>query len=276
MQWLDYQPIEHARHWIATYSQFLVPYPPIEIREEIVDSLDAITDLIQSLEREIEVTRTLYAVKRDRVIRETLRDYEPSPFLDIATIERGQYFKKQWEKDALEKSDLPILRAGNITLESNLLNYDDLAYLPKGIEVVESKMLKKNDILMCIGSGSKKHSGKVAFADKDTGCLYGGFTSSIRITSNNVLPKYLFYVLSSSTFRGYLEDAIQQSTVGDVTQRVMRGFKVPLSPLEAQEEIVKELDSLFNTLEDKEKELELRKKQYAYTLDRLFNFSRLN
>ena len=261
---------------VGDLDNLVVPLPPLEVQQEIADTLDLFTGLIESLEREIEITRTLYAVKRDQVIQETLRDYELFLFFDIAKMERGQYFKKQWEKDALEKSDIPILRAGNITVESNLLNYDDLAYLPKGIEVVESKMLKKNDILMCIGSGSKKHSGKVAFSDKDTGCLYGGFTSSIRTTSNDVLPKYLFYVLSSSTFRGYLEDAIQQSTVGDVTRRVIGGFRVPLPPLGVQEQIVEELDRLFATLEGKEKELEMRKNQYTYALDRLFDFSRFD
>ena len=56
-----------------------------------------------------------------------------------------------------------VLRANNIKLFSNTLNFNDVKLVSKSVKVKETQMLIKDDILICAGSGSKEHIGKVAY-----------------------------------------------------------------------------------------------------------------
>ena len=68
MQTILYAPQDHARQWIGTYSQFLIPLPPLEVQQEIVKILDAFTELESELEAELKARRQQYAYYRDRLL----------------------------------------------------------------------------------------------------------------------------------------------------------------------------------------------------------------
>lgn len=50
---IDFEPQEHARHWISRYSNFTVPVPPLPVQEEIVHSLNLFTSLEAELKAEL-------------------------------------------------------------------------------------------------------------------------------------------------------------------------------------------------------------------------------
>ena len=190
----------------------------------------------------------------------------------------GLAYRKDQEvkRDGVEKYEgIPVLRANNIDLTSNTLKYEDIVRIKKGTDLKEGKTLQKDDTLVCAGSGSKDHIGKVAYSHDDTEYVIGSSMGVVR-TKGNMNPRFMFYVLTSQHFRDFLDEEVEASTIRHVTIKLMGRLRVTLPPLDVQKRIVKELDSLFNTLEDKEEELELRKKQYTYALDRLFDFSKLN
>lgn len=65
------------------------------------------------------------------------------------------------------------------------------------------------------------------------------------------------------------------STLKTITKEEFTKFKIPLPPIEVQNEIVRILDN-FTELEAKlEAELEARRKQYEYYRDKLLNFQEL-
>jgi type I restriction enzyme S subunit len=45
MKCIQYEPQDHARHWISKYSFFKITIPPIEVQKEIVNILDSFTKL---------------------------------------------------------------------------------------------------------------------------------------------------------------------------------------------------------------------------------------
>ena len=255
-----------------------IPYLPLNVQQEIADILDSFTGLIESLEREIDATRTLYAVKRDQIIQETLREYGATHFPDVAKFSIGLSYRKdqEVERDGVEEyKDIPVLRANNIELASNSLKFEDIVRIKKDTDLKEGKILRKDDILVCAGSGSKNHIGKVAYSYEDTEYVIGGFMGVVR-TTDKILPRFMFHILTSKLFRDFLDDEIEATTINHISIKLINRFQVPLPSLDVQEQIVEELDSLFNALEDKEEELKLRKKQYSYALDRLFDFPRFN
>ena len=76
MQTIAYQPQDHARQWISTYSKFTVPVPPLEVQREIVRVLDLFTTLEAELEAELGARRRQYAHYRDALL--TFRERESS------------------------------------------------------------------------------------------------------------------------------------------------------------------------------------------------------
>lgn len=68
MQCLRYSPQDHARQWIATYSQFKVPFPPLEIQREIVRILDTFSKMEAELEAELEARKQQYEHYRQELL----------------------------------------------------------------------------------------------------------------------------------------------------------------------------------------------------------------
>jgi type I restriction enzyme S subunit len=54
---IDFEPQEHARHWISRYASFSVPVPPRPVQEEIVESLNLFTSLEAELKAELAARR---------------------------------------------------------------------------------------------------------------------------------------------------------------------------------------------------------------------------
>ena len=97
---------------------------------------------------------------------------------------------------------------------------------------------------------------------------------SISGIENIVLTKYIYYYLKSIQNKIYLKKkggGVPHVRISDVEY-----FKIPVPPIEVQNEIVRILDNFTELTEDLnlnlEKELEARKKQYEYYRDLLFTF----
>ncbi|MDE6425255.1 MAG: restriction endonuclease subunit S [Ruminococcus sp.] len=194
-------------------------------------------------------------------------------FSDVCKYTRGITYNKAQEVKTENSDTWKVLRANNITLSTNTLNFDNVKKVDKSVKVKESQMLRKNDILICAGSGSKEHIGKVAFIHENIDYTFGGFMAVIRC-NNTLDSRFLFHYILSSSFKIYLETTLNSTTINNLNAGVISNFKIPVPPLEVQREIVRILDRYsekVTTLKHElEKELELRKKQYEYYASKMF------
>lgn len=158
---------------------------------------------------------------------------------DVCDLVRGVTYSKSDETDF---SNIPVLRANNISLETKSLDLSDIKYLKDEYTFNSDKLLKKDDIFICLASGSKQHIGKVAFISENTDYLFGGFMGAIRANSK-VSPKYLFHILASDNFNVYLQSQITGVNINNLNQKILYDYEIPLPPISVQEEIVKELDA---------------------------------
>ena len=220
--------------------------------------------------------------KLEELIQELCPDgVEYKPFFDIAKYIRGVTYNKSCE--VTDGSDgYKLLRANNITLANNSLNLDDIKTINFGVKVKDEQFLKKDDILICAGSGSKDHIGKVAFISEDMKYTFGGFMGVIRANIKFISPRYLYHILTSKMFKEHLykiSDA-NSTTINNINNNTWKKFFVPIPPLEVQKEIVRLLDNFTAKtaeLQDKlNEELETRKKQYEYYRSLLLNANKSN
>ncbi len=191
---------------------------------------------------------------------------------DIGEYIRGVTYKKNQEINNLE-CGIKVLRANNITL-SNHLNFEDIKVINKNVKIRKEQYLKKNDILICAGSGSSEHIGKVAFIDTDFDYVFGGFMGVIRIREVN--SRFVYHIFTSNIFKQYLEKSLNTTTINNLNANILQNFLIPIPPLEIQQEIVKILDAFTELNTELNTELKARKKQYQYYQNMLLDFNDIN
>ena len=192
---------------------------------------------------------------------------------EVAEYIRGLTYNKSNESS--DGLGYKVLRANNITLSTNTLNFDDVKLVKFDTKVKDTQKLHRNDILISAASGSREHVGKVAFIATDIDYYFGGFMGVIRC-SENINPRFLFHLLTGELFKNYLNEVLNSSTINNLNSRVMSQFLVPIPSLETQQKIVKILDKMTEleaTLEATlEAELSQRRRQYEYYRNALLDF----
>ncbi len=149
-----------------------------------------------------------------------------------------------------EKSDVSntvtnnaVLTADNINLNGHL-DIKKIIYLKSTLKLSEDKKLKANDIFICLSSGSKKHIGKVTFIDKDSSYYAGGFMGIIR-SNNKINSKYLYTLLRHPNIKKMMEINSTGNNINNLYNQ-LNNIKLPLPPMNIQQEIVKEMEAQDN------------------------------
>lgn len=168
------------------------------------------------------------------------------PIEDLAEVIRGVTYSK--EDQVLEITDNVILTADNITLSGNL-EINKQIYLRTRKKLDSDKRLKKNDCFVCFSSGSKNHVGKIAFIDKDLPFYAGGFMGIIRSNSDRILPKFLYAILNSPSYRQIISDESNGNNIQNLSQSIGR-IKIPVPPIDVQKQIVEEIGKVEKSNND--------------------------
>ncbi len=116
----------------------------------------------------------------------------------------------------------PILRAGNIADDLNVDS--DLVWVPCGL-VDENQLLRKNDIVVCMSSGSSEVVGKTARVSAARHASVGSFCGIIRARDPDKAA-YLSYYFRSSSFRAQRDRVARGANIQNL--RFSQFEKMPL------------------------------------------------
>ena len=158
---------------------------------------------------------------------------------DVCELVRGVVFSKE---DEVMDGGVQVLRANNINKDRYDLYLDDIRRVSPKTEFSEEKKLKKDDIFICLASGSKEHIGKVAIIKDDTDFYFGGFMGAIRVKSRLLYAGYLFKQLTTGHFNDFLREQISGANINNLSGELLYRFQIPLPPLEVQKGIVAEIE----------------------------------
>ena len=158
------------------------------------------------------------------------------PLASCAKIIRGVTYAK--EDQVADETNNVILTADNITLEGEF-TVGKKVYLRDAFAIDDEKRLCANDCFICFSSGSRQHVGKVAFIGKDTRCYAGGFMGILRADDKSILPKYLYEILNSDTYRAVVRSKSTGSNIKNLSNEI-GDVKIPLPELAIQKKIIAE------------------------------------
>jgi restriction endonuclease S subunit len=157
----------------------------------------------------------------------------------VCELVRGVVFAKE---DEVSEGGVRVLRANNTDKDRTELNLDNVMHVSPRLGFSDEKKLKRDDIFVCLASGSKDHIGKVALIREDTDFYFGGFMGAIRVIPGRVLASYLLEQLATGHFNNFLREQIAEANINNLSGGLLYRFRIPLPPLEVQKEIVAEIE----------------------------------
>jgi len=195
--------------------------------------------------------------------KETLASHWPLvEIASVVTIIRGVTYKKSDEINA--ESGTVVLTAESISLPCSFTP-QKFTYLDDEISLDEEKKLRKDDVFMCFASGSKAHIGKSCFVPENTNYYAGGFMGILR-TTPQILPRFLFEVLNFGVIRNQITDSSSGANINNLSNSLGE-LKVPLPPLNIQQQIVAECEAVDKAVAQARADMEQARQLVAAAYD---------
>ena len=244
--------------------KFEIPIPPLSVQTEIVRILDALTALTSELTSELTLRRKQY-----EYYRETLLSSDNLEQLNTGGVKKklsdvAIYAKVRILADKLDKENY----VGVENLLQNKLGKTSSNYVPTDGAFIE---YLPNDILI---GNIRPYLRKIWLSDRKGGT--NGDVLVIRLTDDNILPRYLYHILANEHFFEYNIKYSKGAKMprGDKAAILQYEFDVPT--FEEQQRIVSILDK-FETLTNSITEglplaIEQSQKRYEYYRELLLSF----
>ena len=166
--------------------------------------------------------------------------------------------------------DIPIILYGE--LYTTYGNYIDRIVSSASEIAKKSLLITKNDLLLPVSSTTKEAQiGKASVYRVEDECYLGGDAIRLRHEQN---PGFLMYVINSTYFEKQKMKCVSGTTINHLSPSKLSKIKIPVPPLEVQNEIVQILDNFAELTAELTAELSNRKKQYEYYRNLLLNFDK--
>jgi type I restriction enzyme S subunit len=276
IQQLDFEASTHKRYWISEYQKLRIPLPPLQEQQKIAEILSTVDQKIDSIDSKMEEIKTLKRGLMQRLLSEGIGhsefkeseigripagwDYQTFEEAKIQIIDgdRGTNYPKQ--HDFFQEGFCLFLSAKNVTkrgfefFEKQFITEEKDSLLRKG------KLVKFDIVLTTRGT-----VGNIAYFDSSVAF------ENMRINSGMVLiriqenldSKYLYKIMTSELIQKNIQNIAFGSAQPQLTVKEIKNFKIPIPPLEEQNQIAEILsttDEKLETLRAKKEVFETLKK----------------
>ena len=273
MENLNFFSDEHKRLWIAIYSQFSIPVPPLPVQEEIVRILDTFTELTKELTKELTERRRQYEYYRDALLTfDKLNGggYNRRVKLgEIAELYAGAT-PKTTNAEYWTNGTIPWMSSGEVNLGQVFKTEKKITQL--GYDSCSTKLVPPNTVVVAL-AGQGKTRGTVAITRIEL-CTNQSLCSIVPDTS--LKSDFLYHYLKGQ-YQTLRNISSGDGTRGGLNLKTLKDFEIPLPPLDVQERLVRVLDNFDSICSDLNiglpAEIEARKKQYEHYRDKLLTFS---
>jgi len=220
-----------------------VSIPPIHTQQKIASVIDKYDDLIEINRRRIalleQAARHLY---EEWFVRFRFPGHEHAEFINglpkswaqklIAEIVTTQYgYTDSASGDVIGPK---FLRGTDIN-KTSYIDWDSVPYCSDRDLDFEQYALKTDDILVI----RMADPGKVAIVEREIQAVFASYLVRLQILPGaEVIPLYLFYVMASPGYRGYISGSSEKSTRKSASAPLLTNFRISVPPIELQQQFV--------------------------------------
>lgn len=251
--------------------KFLIPIPPLEIQEKIVEKLDKMTEYVTELTSELTSRKKQYSYYRDKLLsfEDEVYQVEWKTLSEIAKdFGRGKSKHRPRNDVRLYGGDIPFIQTGDIREAGKWIENYSQTYSEFGLQ--QSKQWEKGTLCITIAANIAE-TGLLGFDACFPDSIIG-FVANPEFA----ITEYVYYYLNS--IKDYLANKSYGSAQDNLNLSTFSSLKIPVPSLEIQSRIVQVLDNFDTVCHDLNiglpKEIELRQKQYEYWRNMMFNFDK--
>ncbi len=235
--------------------KFQFPLPPLPTQQRIVAKLDSLFARIEQMKSSMERIPQLLKAFRQSVLTQAvtgklteewregreLEEWETFDLSQIGEVTGGVTLNSKRNQLPIQ---MPYLRVANVY--TNRLELDEIKQIGVTKDEVERTLLKKGDLLIVEGNGSPDQIGRASqWNNEIDNCLHQNHLIKFR-PYISIDSKFVLYFLLSDAGRQQIQE-ISKSSSGLYTLSISKISKlqIDIPPLEEQQEIVRQVESLF-------------------------------
>lgn len=240
-----------------------IPLPPMEVQNAIVEILDSFYELEAELEAELDARR-----KQLKHYRSVLFELDSAPEVPLAKtcsrVSSGGTPSRSRQDFFIGK--IPWLRTQEVNFDE--IWATDLCISEEAMASSSAKWVPKNTVIVAMygATAAKVAVAKISLTTNQA-------CANLEIDPEIANYRYVFHYLMNK----YEHLKSQgQGTQSNLSLQQIKLYPIKLPPIEIQNQIAKQLDSLFELSNNESAgipaELSLRHKQYEYYRDQLLTF----
>lgn len=227
--------------------------PPIEEQGRIVEKIEELFSDIDNGIKDLKIAQAQIKQYRQSVLKSAFEGklYKTSEWKEVKLEDVCQINPKTEIKDMKDDDIVSFLPMTSVKAECNYYTEENVLYskVKKGYTKFKNGDVLFAKITPCM------ENGKVCIVDnliQDIG--FGSTEFHILRCLNNIIPKYVYYVVIQQCFR----KKAKKNMVGAVGQQrvpadFMKNFDILLPPLPEQQQIVAEIEKRFAVADEMEK-----------------------
>ena len=235
--------------YLSDLKNIKIPLPPLEQQQEIVNELDSYHKIIDGCQQVIDNWKPQFEIEES---------WELKKLGDFCDFQYG-FTSQSYKSGNVRYLRITDIEHNNILKKASVfinLNNKNKKYL-----------LEENDIVIArIGSVGKSY---IYQDNKPT--IFASYLIRLIFNKVDISPKYLKYCFDTN----FYWNQVYQLTTGAVQPQfnapVLKNIKIPLPPLDKQQEIVEKIEFERSIIEQNKKLVEIYKEKVADKLDKLFN-----
>lgn len=240
------------------FDNYCLPVPPIEEQKAIAEYLDKKCADIDEIISAKEKTNELLKERRQSIITEAVtKGLNPNAEMKDSGVDwigeisfsknvvrLKHYLENQMQYGANESGtsdangNIRYIRITDINNDSSLKDNEDNKYLT--IEQAESYILKDGDVLFARSGATVGKS--FIYKESYGKCAFAGYLIKAECNRTKLLPKYLFYYTSTSTYESWKNMIFIQATIQNIGADKYQEMPLIMTSIEEQKEIVDYLD----------------------------------
>jgi len=219
-----------------------IPLPPLSEQHRIVAKLDALMQKVESNKQRLDKIPKLLKRFRESVLAAIFNnDVEEVIVQNICEEIQIGPFGTQLHRHEYILNGIPIINPTHI--QNGVIIPDMYLTISKAkFNELQNYHLKDGDVVM----GRRGEMARCALiGNKEDGWLCGTGSLFFRPNLKKINSKYLYWVLSNSYTKAFLEREAKGSTMSNLNLNIVRNIPIPLPSIEDQKNLVKQLEHLF-------------------------------
>ena len=231
--WRRREFLERANKWIGqagintrSLGEFQIPLPPLEVQREIVTEMEGYQKVIDGARAVVENYRPHINVDPE---------WPMVQIGDVCNVERGSSPRPIREFTTDSPTGVNWIKIGDAEVGSKFITSTKERVTLNGAS--KSRWVKPGDVIL---SNSMSFGRPYILAIE--GCIHDGWLL-LREQSESVNKDFLYNILSSSLVAKQFALAATGGVVNNLNSKIVRGVKIPLPPIDIQQDIAANLEA---------------------------------